>query len=66
MQWALMKPKPKLFAEEMTHEDGEDYLYLKQHAAFSKVAQILKLPEEEAPKSFLQLVYDYTCRRFPW
>ncbi|KAL5845782.1 hypothetical protein ACOSQ3_009306 [Xanthoceras sorbifolium] len=65
MQWALTKPK--LFAEEMKHEAvDEDSLYLKQHAAFCKVAQVLKLPEEEAPKSFLQHAYDYTCRRFPW
>ncbi|TXG53463.1 hypothetical protein EZV62_022632 [Acer yangbiense] len=64
MQWALKKPK--LFAEETKHEAVEDSSYLKQHAAFCKVAHILKLPEEEAPKSFLQLVYDYTCRRFPW
>jgi non-lysosomal glucosylceramidase len=49
-----MKPKPKLFAEETKNEAGEDSSYFKQHAAFSKVVQILKLPEEEGPKSLLQ------------
>lgn len=62
MQWALTKPKPS--TEGIKHEAKEDSLYLKQHAAFSKVAQILKLPEE-GPKSLLQTIYELTCRRFP-
>lgn len=61
MQWALSKPKD--FKEEMHHKGIEDESYLKQHAGFSKVAHLLRLPEEEAPKSFFQAVYEFTCKR---
>lgn len=61
MQWALSKPKD--FKEEMHHEGIEDESYLKQHAGFSKVAHLLRLPEEEAPKSFFQAIYEFTCKR---
>ncbi|GAV69779.1 DUF608 domain-containing protein/GBA2_N domain-containing protein [Cephalotus follicularis] len=60
MQWALSKPK--LIKQEMTHETSEDSSYARQHAGFSKVAHFLK-SEEEAFKSFIQTVYDITCRR---
>ncbi|KAJ4713800.1 Non-lysosomal glucosylceramidase [Melia azedarach] len=65
MQWALTKPK--LSVEEREHEASyHDSSYLEQQAAFSKVARLLKLPAEEAPKGFLHLVYDFTCKRFLW
>ncbi|PON68328.1 Beta-glucosidase GBA2-type [Parasponia andersonii] len=61
MQWALSRPK--LFKPEMKCEDiEEDHLYAKQHASFSKVASLLKLPEEEA-KGIIQILYECTCRR---
>lgn len=61
MQWALTRPK--LFKLEMKCEDiEEDYLYARQHAGFSKVANLLKLPKEEA-KGLVQILYEFTCRR---
>ncbi|GLT75667.1 hypothetical protein SLA2020_473720 [Shorea laevis] len=65
MQWALTKPK--LFRKEMKHELNDDsIIHLKHHAGFARVAHLLKLPEQETPKSFLQTFYEFTCRRFPF
>ncbi|XP_021604066.2 LOW QUALITY PROTEIN: non-lysosomal glucosylceramidase [Manihot esculenta] len=62
MQWALSKPK--LFKEEMKLDLVDDTLYHRQNLGFSKVAQLLKLPNDEAStKSFLQAFYEFTCRR---
>lgn len=60
MQWALSqqnvsKPEKKL-------EEKEESMF-RQHAGFSKVAHLLKLPDEKASRSLLQVVYDYTCKR---
>ncbi|ESR54893.1 hypothetical protein CICLE_v10018742mg [Citrus x clementina] len=65
MQWALTKPK--LSRQEIKHEISDrDSSYLEQHAAFSKVASLLKLPKEEASKGFLKVVYDFTIGRVLW
>lgn len=69
MQWALTKPKllkNEAVAERNEIIDESSSSYLKQHQAFCRVAQVLQIPEEEPPKSFLQSVYDFTCRRFAW
>ncbi|XP_050218505.1 uncharacterized protein LOC126669165 isoform X2 [Mercurialis annua] len=64
MQWALSKPK--LFKQEMELGSAiDDSLYASQNAGFSKVVHLLKLPEDEDSKSFLQTAYEFTCRRFP-
>ncbi|XP_024026604.1 non-lysosomal glucosylceramidase [Morus notabilis] len=60
MQWALTRPK--LLKPEIKCEAIEDDLYARQHAAFSRVASLLKLPKEE-PKGFFQVLYELTCRR---
>ncbi|XP_058090074.1 uncharacterized protein LOC131236710 isoform X2 [Magnolia sinica] len=59
MQWALSPPK--LFKEPrpVTEENPS----FKPHAGFSRVARFLRLPEEEAHRSFLGALYDCTCRR---
>lgn len=62
MQWALSSPK--LIKTQTKLEPIDAHLYTAQHARFLKVASILKLPKEEDAKSFLQIVYDFTCRRF--
>ncbi|XP_048331813.2 uncharacterized protein LOC107421441 isoform X1 [Ziziphus jujuba] len=62
MQWALSSPKPLKTQTKL--EPMEAHLYSTQHARFSNVASVLKLPKEEDDKSFLQIVYDFTCRRF--
>ncbi|KAG5224568.1 non-lysosomal glucosylceramidase [Salix suchowensis] len=61
MQWALSKPKD--LKEETHHEGIEDESYLRQHAGFSKVAHLLRLPEEESPRNFFQTVYEFICKR---
>ncbi|XP_044490658.1 non-lysosomal glucosylceramidase-like [Mangifera indica] len=60
MQWALTRPKPA--KEEMKPEVNEEYLY-RYHVGFCKVARLLKVRDEKARKSLLQLLFDYTCRR---
>ncbi|KAF2290445.1 hypothetical protein GH714_013213 [Hevea brasiliensis] len=63
MQWALSKPK--LVKEEMNLDLVDETLHHRQNLGFSKVAQLLKLPKDEASKSFLQVVYEFSCRRLP-
>ncbi|KAK9110103.1 hypothetical protein Sjap_018163 [Stephania japonica] len=58
MHWALSPPK--LFKEVKISED----LSAMHHAGFSAVAQFLKLPEIQPSRSFLQVLFDITCRRF--
>ncbi|WOL14286.1 non-lysosomal glucosylceramidase-like [Canna indica] len=59
MQWALSQPK--LHKEPETGKKGE--AQLKHHVSFSKVAKLLKLPEEEISKSILRVIYEITCSR---
>ncbi|MBA0717145.1 hypothetical protein Golax_004983 [Gossypium laxum] len=60
MQWALSRPKvPK---QELKPEMEADSLRI-HHAGFSKVARLLKLPEDQRSKSLLQIMFDYTCKR---
>ncbi|KAK9271376.1 hypothetical protein L1049_026966 [Liquidambar formosana] len=61
MQWALSNPK--LPNQKMMHEVSIDPLYYTQPAGFAEVACLLKLPKEEASRSFLQRVSDFTRRR---
>lgn len=63
MQWALSNPNPR--SEEPEYEEDEETVFMRHHPRFSRVAHLLKLPEEDAPKSFFQAVYDCTCRRLP-
>ncbi|XP_012077148.1 non-lysosomal glucosylceramidase isoform X2 [Jatropha curcas] len=63
MQWALSKPE--LFKEEMELDLTNESLYLKQNVGFSKVAHLLKLPDDDASKSLLQVAYEFTCSRCP-
>lgn len=60
MQWALSKPT--LFKQEMKLEADEGSLH-RHKVGFAKVAQFLKLPQEEESRSILQAVFDYTCKR---
>ncbi|KAK4766371.1 hypothetical protein SAY87_008013 [Trapa incisa] len=60
MQWALSRPTT--LEQEIVPEVSQENL-LRHHAAFSKVARLLKLPEEDAAKSLLQSMFDYTCKR---
>ncbi|KAL2939448.1 Non-lysosomal glucosylceramidase [Bienertia sinuspersici] len=60
IQWALSHPKPA--EPEVTPELTEDSL-ARHHMGFSKVACLLKLPEEEASTGIVQVLYDKTCRR---
>ncbi|KAJ4964798.1 hypothetical protein NE237_016647 [Protea cynaroides] len=60
MQWALSPPK--LYKEEKRPELEELPLFM-HHDGFSKVACLLKLPEEDTSKSLLQVLFECTCRR---
>ncbi|ONK57752.1 uncharacterized protein A4U43_C09F3730 [Asparagus officinalis] len=59
MQWALSPPKLHKDVESDTKEEAN----LKHHMSFSKVAKLLKLPEEEHHKSILRVIYEITCNR---
>ncbi|RVW77533.1 Non-lysosomal glucosylceramidase [Vitis vinifera] len=54
MQWAFSQPK--LHKYEANPEMNEDSLVL-QHAGFSRVARLLKLPDEDVSRSALQWLY---------
>ncbi|KAM1014728.1 hypothetical protein ACFX2C_044680 [Malus domestica] len=60
MQWALSKPP--LFKQE-TELEAAEVSSFRHEAGFSKVAQLLKLPEDDSSRSILQTVFDYTCKR---
>lgn len=60
MQWALSLP-PNVCKEPETVLDGE--ADSKHTVAFSRVAKLLKLPEEETSKSILRVIYEITCGR---
>ncbi|XP_022948946.1 non-lysosomal glucosylceramidase-like isoform X2 [Cucurbita moschata] len=67
MQWAISKPtllkKHKVPRKELS-ESEESCLFSTQHAAFLKVASLLKLPSEEAkPRSVVEVAYDFICKR---
>ncbi|KAF6159699.1 hypothetical protein GIB67_029957 [Kingdonia uniflora] len=63
MQWALSPPK--LFKEEKTQFETKEIPLdsMRQHDGFLKVAQLLKLPKEEASNNLLQVLFDCTCKR---
>lgn len=60
MQWALSRPK--LYKDLGTEIKG-DAASVSQLASFSKVAKLLKLPQEDTSKSFLRVIYEITCSR---
>ncbi|KAL4302233.1 hypothetical protein GQ457_10G022510 [Hibiscus cannabinus] len=60
MQWALSRPK--LLEHEPRPEVKADSIRT-HHAGFSKVARLVKLPEQRSTKSILQTMFDYTCQR---
>ncbi|CAL9041064.1 unnamed protein product [Musa banksii] len=59
MQWALSPPV--LHKEPETALQGE--AHLNHHASYSRVAKLLKLPEEETSKSILRVICEITCSR---
>ncbi|GAB4849166.1 hypothetical protein Ancab_003976 [Ancistrocladus abbreviatus] len=61
MQWALSQPKPSRQAEVIPEVKEESLL--RHHMGFSRVARLLKWSEEEAPRSVVQVLYEYTCKR---
>lgn len=64
MQWALSPPK--LFKEEMSSNLNND-TPLVHHSGYSRVAQLLKLPQQDTSKSLLRVVcgfaIDYAYRK---
>ncbi|KAI4375849.1 hypothetical protein MLD38_013669 [Melastoma candidum] len=60
MQWALSRKNQP--GKELNPTLNEESLH-KHHASFTKVARLLKMPEEENSRSILQVLFDYTCKR---
>lgn len=60
MQWALTKPTTSI--PEPKREVSKESVNT-QYIGFSKVANLLKLSEEEATTSLLQTVFEYTRRK---
>lgn len=58
MQWALSKPK----LTSSVIKPDKSVNVLRHQTQFEKVAAVLKLPEEEASKSFVKVVYDFSCK----
>ncbi|XP_026388474.1 non-lysosomal glucosylceramidase-like isoform X2 [Papaver somniferum] len=66
MQWALSPPKLFREAEKIGGEPKakkDPSLLFNNHDGFSRVANLLKVPEEKDTRSYAQTFYDYTCRR---
>ncbi|XP_052193379.1 uncharacterized protein LOC127801904 isoform X2 [Diospyros lotus] len=61
MQWALSHPEH--LNQETEPETKDDLLVGRQAAAFTRIARLLKLPEEEYSSSLLQVVYDHTWKK---
>ncbi|CAL1363890.1 unnamed protein product [Linum trigynum] len=76
MQWALTRENlmkqevTNLVHQPLTEEEGavheELAWYIRQHAGFSKVARLLKVPEDDGGKSFLQTAFEFTCSKLPF
>ncbi|XP_021860562.1 uncharacterized protein [Spinacia oleracea] len=60
IEWALHLPEPSQL--EVTPEVNEENL-ARYQLEFSKVARLLKLPEEVASTGLVQVLYDKTCRK---
>lgn len=60
MQWALSRAKT--VNREIRPEVKEESLQ-RYHAGFSRVARLLKMPEDTERKGLLQSLFDYTCKR---
>ncbi|CAI9260116.1 unnamed protein product [Lactuca saligna] len=60
MQWALTQPKRP--NKEMKPDLKPESLR-RQHAGYTKVARLLKLPKEQDTRSILQIIFDCTCKK---
>ncbi|XP_049933859.1 uncharacterized protein LOC116263650 isoform X4 [Nymphaea colorata] len=60
MQWALSSPQRGKEVTRMRRETGDSFMH---HTGYAAVAGFLSLPEEQKAKSFIRVLYDYTCRR---
>ncbi|XP_076896835.1 uncharacterized protein LOC143549958 [Bidens hawaiensis] len=60
MQWALTQPKTP---NQEPKADVKPESLLRQHAGYTRVARLLKLPKEHDSRGILQIIFDYTCRK---
>ncbi|KAL8205877.1 hypothetical protein R6Q57_009428 [Mikania cordata] len=60
MQWALTQPKTP---NREPCSDVKPESLSRQHAGYTRVARLLKLPKEHDSRSILQIIFDYTCRK---
>ena len=61
MQWALSRTKQ--VHPESKSDEKEDALFNYHDDGFTRVAHLLKVQEEASPRSLLQVIFDYTCKR---
>nr|XP_043621004.1 non-lysosomal glucosylceramidase-like isoform X1 [Erigeron canadensis]XP_043621005.1 non-lysosomal glucosylceramidase-like isoform X1 [Erigeron canadensis] len=60
MQWALTQPKTP---DQKPKTEAKPESLARQHAGYTRVAHLLKLPKERDSRSILQSIFDYTCRK---
>ncbi|CAM8982136.1 unnamed protein product [Rhodiola kirilowii] len=66
MQWALTHPTKPLSEEHETKPEVNSECLLKHQASFSRVARLLKLPEEGDSRGIVQTAFDYACKKLPF
>ncbi|CAM8975329.1 unnamed protein product [Rhodiola kirilowii] len=66
MQWALTHPTKPLSEKHETKPEVNSECLLKHQASFSRVARLLKLPEEGDSRGIVQTAFDYACKKLPF
>lgn len=61
MQWALSQAKTR--NQEPRADQVNPESLFKQHAGYTRVARLLKLPKEQDSRGILQILFDYTCKK---
>ncbi|GFP81252.1 non-lysosomal glucosylceramidase [Phtheirospermum japonicum] len=62
MQWALSYPK--ILNVPIKPEINASDPVFKKHPGFERIANLLKLPKEEPPESYIQTLHAFLCRKF--
>lgn len=67
MQWALSSQKQiKPFNHHQAGGEGgsqPNWEHLNPHHGFRRIAELLKLSKQEPPKSFIQSLHEFLCRK---
>lgn len=65
MQWAMMSDSKPTKVPTKAFSEMQESAFATQHAAFLKVASLLKLPsnDDTARRSLVEAAYDFICKR---